>query len=66
MNEKDTNKPSQNILNEDAPVYGFAHKSEDEKLKENIYRSDKEKLLAFTKMLRLSAMLKKATVTHKP
>jgi len=65
MEEKDTNKTSQNILNEDAPAYGFAHKSEDEKLRENIYRSDKEKLLVFTKMLRLNAMLKKAVITHK-
>lgn len=66
MNEKDTNKPSPNILNEDAQVYGFVHKSEMDKLREDVFRSDKEKFLAFTKMLKLSAMLKKATVTHKP
>jgi hypothetical protein len=36
-------KSTKNILNEQLPVYGFVHRSEMEKLKENVFRSDKEK-----------------------
>jgi len=64
MSKKETHNAS-NILHEDAPSYGFAHKTEIEKLKEDIYRSDKEKLQLFIKMIRRSSMLKKAVITHK-
>jgi hypothetical protein len=63
MSQKKINKSEKNILNEESSAYGFAHKSETEKLKEDIFRSDKEKFLLFTQMLRRNAMLKKATVT---
>ncbi len=36
-----------------------------ERLKRDIYRSDKEKFLLFTQMLRRGIMLKQAKVTHK-
>jgi hypothetical protein len=64
MNPKKENKSTENILNEQSPVYGFVHKSEMEKLKENVFRSDKEKFLLFPQMLRHNAMLKKTTITH--
>jgi hypothetical protein len=64
MDPKKENKSTENILNEQSPVYGFVHKSEMEKLKENVFRSDKEKFLLFTQMLRRNAMLKKAVITH--
>jgi hypothetical protein len=63
VSKKETHNTS-NFLNENVS-YGFAHKSEIEKLKENVFRSDKEKFLLFTKMLRRSLMLKKAVITHK-
>lgn len=50
---------------EEQPVkYGFVSKSEDEKLKEDVFRSDIEKLQLFTRMLRRNASLKKAIITH--
>jgi hypothetical protein len=39
--------------------------TEEERLRQNIYRSDIEKLRLFTKMLRTNALLKKAAITHK-
>ena len=36
-----------------------------ERLRQNIYRSDMEKLALFTKMLRRNALYKKASVIHK-
>lgn len=39
--------------------------TEEDRLKRHIYRSDKEKLQAFTKMLRRGIMLKNAKITHK-
>jgi hypothetical protein len=38
---------------------------ENERLRQNIYRSDIEKLSLFTNMLRTNALYKKAVVTHK-
>ena len=46
--------------------YGFVHKSEDDKLMENIFRSDREKLHLFIMMLRRNELLKKAVIVHKP
>jgi hypothetical protein len=48
-----------------APFYGFVSKSEEEKLLEDIYRPDIEKLQLFTRMLRRNATLKKAVIHHK-
>lgn len=36
-----------------------------ERLKRDIYRSDMEKFLLFTQMLRRNTMLKKAKITHR-
>jgi hypothetical protein len=36
-----------------------------DRLRKDIYRSDKEKLTLFTKMIRRNALYKKAIVTHK-
>lgn len=55
---------SNNKLEEPSAVYGFVSKSEDEKLREDIFRSDIEKLQLFTRMLRRNASLKKAVITH--
>jgi len=45
--------------NEDEPGFtGFINKSEDEKLRENIFRSPLEKLRLFTRMLKRESLLK--------
>jgi hypothetical protein len=50
---------------EEKPLqYGFVSRSEDEKLKEDIFRPDMEKLQLFTHMLRMNAALNKAIITH--
>jgi hypothetical protein len=56
---------NENILNEHSSAYGFANKSETEKLKEDVFRSDKEKFLLFTRMLKRNATLRKAVINHK-
>ena len=63
MRPKETHK-SANILNEETSGYGFVNKSEIEKLKEDIYRPDKEKLQLFIKMLRRNATLNKAVIKN--
>jgi hypothetical protein len=64
MDPNKENKSIENILYEQSPVYGFVHKSEMEKLKENVFRSDNEELMPFTRMIRRNAMFKKATIHH--
>lgn len=55
-----------NIAQEVTPVNNFIVKeTEEERLRRNIFRSDMEKFRLFTKMLRTSALYKKATITHK-
>ena len=39
--------------------------TEEERLLRHIYRTDKEKLEAFSQMLRRAIMLKRAKITHK-
>jgi hypothetical protein len=57
-------KDNLNQLNEDQTEYAdFVHKSEDEKLREDVLRSPLEKLHLFTKMLRRESVLKKAKIT---
>jgi hypothetical protein len=51
-------------VEEQQPVYGFTSKSEEEKLIEDIFRPDIEKLQLFTRMLRRNALLNKAVITH--
>lgn len=53
-------------VNEHASKYiGFVHKSEDDRLRENIFRSPMEKLSLFTQMLRREALYKKANIIRK-
>jgi hypothetical protein len=59
-----TNIEPINILEEPSPQYGFVSKSEEEKLREDIFRPDIEKLQLFTRMLRRNATLDKAIITH--
>ncbi|WP_295653725.1 hypothetical protein [uncultured Mucilaginibacter sp.] len=44
----------------------FANLSEDDRLRRDIYRSDKEKFLLLVQMFRNNALYKRAKVTHKP
>lgn len=64
-------QPQEKIMNkspltveEQQPAYGFISKSEEEKLIEDIFRPDIEKLRLFTRMLRRNALLNKAVLTH--
>ena len=66
MGNKEIHNTNQNTLREESPLYGFVHKSDIDKLKEDIYRSDKEKLQLFVKMLRRNALLNKAIITNQP
>ncbi len=54
-----------NTVEEPSLKYGFVSKSEDEKLREDIFRSDLEKLQLFTTMLRRNSLLNKASIKHK-
>ena len=59
------NNKEDNQLNEPPTSYtGFVYKSEDEKLLEDFFRSDLEKLQLFTKMLSRNATLKKVKILH--
>ncbi len=51
-------------VQEPQSVYGFVFKSPEEKLADLVFRSDIEKLQAFTKMLRRNATLKKGIVVR--
>lgn len=62
--EKNTHIDPVNKVEEQIQEYGFVFKSEEEKLKEDIFRPDIEKLHLFTSMLRRNASLKKAIITH--
>lgn len=63
MNDKNKHNDSL-IVTEDAAQYGFSFKSDTERLREDIYRPDIEKLQLFTQMLRRNALLDKAVITH--
>ena len=65
MQGKDLNKKDPNVLKGDDSTYGFSYKSEIEKLKEDVFRSSKEKFLLFTEMPRNNATIKKAAITQK-
>lgn len=59
-----TNIEPINVVEELTPQYGFVFKSDEEKLREDIFRPDIEKLQLFTRMLRRNATLNKAVITH--
>ena len=61
---KNKNIEQGNSVEKAALTYGFISKSEEEKLKEDKFRSDIEKLQLFTRMLRRNAFLNKAVITH--
>ena len=63
--DKKKKKINENIFNNDSSVYGFVNKPEIEKLKDDVFRSDKEKFLLFTQMLKRNATLRKAIINHK-
>lgn len=66
-NKKQTNNDivkGKDVVNEPQPLYGFVSKSPEEKLADLVFRSDIEKLQAFTKMLRRNATLKRGIVTY--
>lgn len=64
INKHDTN----DNLPSDAPKVEkklLVPKTEEERLREDIYRSDMEKFLLFSRMLKRNAMIKRAKITHK-
>jgi hypothetical protein len=64
MKERSQHIIRNSVVEEPQAPYGFSHKSADERLKEDIFRPDMEKLQLFTRMLRKNALLKKGIVTH--
>ena len=65
MNNLNHNPENINQVKEEQPVYaGFVHKSEEDKLRENIERSPIEKLQLFTKMIKRDILFKKAKISH--
>ena len=66
MKADELNIENLNQLGEEYVEYiGFVHKSEDERLREDVLRSPIEKLNLFTKMLHRESILKKARI-NKP
>lgn len=57
LSEKESSGKSKHIV--------ILNESEEERLLRKINRSDMEKFLSFTKMLRTNSMYKMAKVTHK-
>ena len=59
------NKKAKHILNEDAAVYESREALEDARLREAIDRTDTEKFRMFTRMMRITMMMKNARIIHK-
>ena len=59
---KETKEDYNELHEEQATCPGFVHISEDEKLRQNIFRSPIEKLSKFTRMLKREAMYKKPKI----
>ena len=59
------NKKAKNILNEDAAVYESREALEDARLREAINKTDTEKFRMFTRMMRITMMMKNARIIHK-
>ena len=57
-------KEPNNILKESSET-NIANVSDHERLRRDVFRSDMEKLMLFTKMLRTNHVLNKAVITHK-
>jgi hypothetical protein len=64
MTNQEKNIEPSNLVQEPSPQYGFVSKSEDEKLREDVFRSDMEKLQLFTRMLRRNISLNNASIKH--
>jgi hypothetical protein len=64
VQKKKHNIENENIFEEPSPQYGFIFRSEEEKLREDVFRPDLEKLQLFTRMLRRNTILNKAIITH--
>lgn len=58
-------KEQNNILGKDSKDPKSILDPETERLRRDIFRSDMEKLILFTRMLRTNALFKKAVITHK-
>lgn len=64
MKEK-LNAENINLVNKEQPVYiGFIQKTEDEKLRDDVFRSPIDKLQLFTRMLHRESVLKKAKISR--
>ena len=63
--ESHTNKNLKNILKENTPVYETREALEEARLREAINRSDTEKFRLFTRMMRITMMMKNARIIHK-
>ena len=64
MQNEDKHIEPVSSVQEQPAGYGFIAISEEEKLKQDIFRPDIEKLQLFTRMLRRNASLDKAIITH--
>jgi len=58
-------KKAKHVLNEDATVYESREALEDARLREAINRTDTEKFRMFTRMMRITMMMKNARIIHK-
>jgi len=58
-------KKAKHVLNEDATVYESREALEDARLREAINKTDTEKFRMFTRMMRITMMMKNARIIHK-
>jgi hypothetical protein len=65
MHEPQADYEKEQLSDATAFYKGFVHKSEDEKLMQDVLRPDIEKLHLFTKMLRRNNTLNKAVTSNK-
>jgi hypothetical protein len=59
-------KEAKYILTEGFPVYESREALEEARLREAVNRTDTEKFRLFTRMMRISMMMKKAKITYQP
>jgi hypothetical protein len=60
MTNQEKNIEPSNLVQEPSPQYGFVSKSEDEKLREDVFRSDWKNFSFLRACLRRNALLNKA------
>ncbi len=65
MNHRPAKDSDKSILQEDPVRYESRESLEDARLRAAINRTDTEKFRLFTRMMRISLMLKKAKITHR-